>query len=74
MYENYLTLDGHDNAIIGIASTFGREDVLAYDINIIIENLVTHGLTITEATEYFDYNIIGAYLGENTPIYITKGN
>jgi hypothetical protein len=28
------------------------------------------GMTYEEAIEYFDYNIIGAWLGENMPIYI----
>lgn len=30
------------------------------------------GMTYDEAREYIDYNIIGAYVGKQTPIYLEK--
>jgi hypothetical protein len=27
-------------------------------------------MTEEDATEYFEFNILGAYMGENTPIYV----
>ena len=30
------------------------------------------GMTYEEAIEYFDYNILGAWMGEYTPVYIRK--
>jgi hypothetical protein len=29
-------------------------------------------MTYEEAMEYFDYNILGAWMGEYTPVYIRK--
>jgi hypothetical protein len=31
-------------------------------------------MTMEEAMEYFEFNISSAYMGENTPIFITKVN
>jgi hypothetical protein len=30
------------------------------------------GMTYEEAREYFDFNILGAWMGEFTPIFITN--
>ena len=35
-----------------------------------ISELVKDGMDEEEAVEYYDYNIVGAYMGEFTPIYI----
>jgi hypothetical protein len=45
------------------------EPVVAYDTNKIIE-ILSREMTEEEAIEYFDFNIIGAYVGERTPIYV----
>ena len=67
-----LKADGFDDAIIGIASRCGQPDVIAYDVNKILEVLQERdGMSYEEAQEFFDFNIIGAYMGEHTPIFIT---
>ncbi len=59
--------DGFDNAIYGY-STDGRVIYSAYEI---IGTLMNRdGMTEEEATEFFDFNIAGAYYGEYTPIYM----
>ena len=60
-----------DEAIIGVAERIGMEAVVAYDIDKIIE-ILSRDMTEEEAIEYFDFNIIGAYVGERTPVYIKK--
>jgi hypothetical protein len=70
-YEGLLFADGFDEAIIGVAERIGMEPVVAYDIDKIIE-ILSRDMTEEEAIEYFDFNIIGAYVGERTPIYINK--
>jgi hypothetical protein len=64
-----LFADGFDNSIIGVTIGFNGH-VVVYDINKIISRLMEDGMTHEEAEEYFDYNIIGAYVGERTPIYV----
>lgn len=69
---NALKADGFDDAILGVASRCGMNDLIAYDVSKIIQILMDRdGMTYEEAQEFFEFNIIGAYMGENTPIFIT---
>lgn len=63
-----IKFDGFDSAIIGIGQRFNA-DVFIYDYQKCIE-ILQESMTIEEAIEYFEYNMIGAYLGENTPIFL----
>lgn len=64
-----LFADGFDDAILGIAERAG-EHLVAYDIDKCIEVLVGQGMTFEEAREYFDFNVVAAYVGEGTPIFV----
>ena len=67
-----LKADGFDDAIIGIASRCGMNDLIAYDVSKILMVLQERdGMTYDEAQEYFEFNVVGAYMGEHTPIFIT---
>jgi hypothetical protein len=68
--EELLFADGFDDCIIGVASRFGQENHVAYDMGKCIEKLMADGMTNEEAVEYFEYNIIGSYVGEKTPTFI----
>ena len=58
----------YDHCIIG--ATYDGTKII-YDAIKIIEALVEDDdMTEDEAVEYFEFNILGAYLGENTPIYV----
>lgn len=64
--------DGLDEAIIGVDES---KYVVCYDIDKIFSILMERdGMSRLQAEEYFDYNISGAYVGEQTPIYIKKIN
>lgn len=64
--------DGLDSAILGVHIARGSDvEVLAYSVEKIIDILVSRdGMTNEEAYEFFSFNIEGAYVGEDTPIYI----
>ena len=63
-----LQADGFDDAIIGLEPLSGK---VIYDIDMMVQVLVTQEeLTHEDAIEYLDYNVLNAYVGENTPIYI----
>ena len=71
-YPDLLLADGFDKAIIGVAQTFNNLSI-AYDKNKIIQILRTRDkMSETDAREYFDFNIAGAYVGEHTPTFIEK--
>ena len=67
--EVYL-LDGFEAALMGIATRFGGLAVAAYDLNKCIHILIDQGMTYEEAAEYFEFNVIGAWVGEGTPIFV----
>lgn len=68
-----LKIDGHDNAILGPACIWRsntRVDVLVYDAEIIRGNLMKEGMDSEEAREFIEFNIEGAYVGEDTPVLV----
>jgi hypothetical protein len=68
MYPDALLVDGMDEAIIGVEEKDGR---VVYDAEIIIK-ILSKDMSEEEAIDYYGYNIVGAYVGEKTPIYITR--
>ena len=70
--ENTLFADGLDDAIIGVVERIGfDETIILYDTDKIIKLLEADGMSNEEATEYFQYNILGAYMGKGTPAFAT---
>jgi hypothetical protein len=35
-----------------------------------LAKMVEGGMTLEEAREYFEFNVVGAWVGETTPVYI----
>ena len=60
----------YEDAIIGIAYRFGQDPLVAYDMDKVIDILRKDMPDDTDALEYFEYNIIGAWMGDKTPIFI----
>ena len=67
-----LKADGFDEAIIGMSSDIATSgERLIYDANKCIDILIRdHDMSEEEAIEYFEFNVSGAYVGENTPIWL----
>jgi hypothetical protein len=66
-----LLCDGFDDAIIGMAERINLGPVVAYNTEKMIDIMVERdGMTYEDAIEYFDYNILGAWMGEYTPVFI----
>ncbi len=70
-----LFLDGFDDAIIGIAERINLNPVVTYDVEKMLSILIDkYDMSYDEAEEYYHFNILGAWLGENTPIYVRSLN
>ena len=69
-----LKIDGFDAAILGPACIWSgnsRVNVLVYDAEIIRRALMENdGMDAEEAREFIEFNIEGAYVGEDTPILV----
>ena len=70
--HDLLFCDGYDHAIIGVCYRFGQNAVIAYDRRIIIQDLMNQDMTYEDAEEFFNFNIIGAWVGEKTPVFIER--
>jgi hypothetical protein len=65
--DTFMVADGFDDAIIGVDDNNLK---IVYDIDKVIDILIKDGMSVDEAIEYYEYNIAGAYVGENTPSFI----
>jgi len=67
--ETVLLADGFEDAFVGIGRQFGKP-MAVYNKLKCIESLIKEGMSEEEAEEYFSFNVEGAYVGENTPIFL----
>lgn len=65
-----MLMDGYDDCIIGIVERAGAESCICYDKAKILQRHQDDGMTPEEAVEYFEFNQIGAWVGERTPCFI----
>ena len=71
--EGAVILDGLDEAIIGIVEEFGNGPRILYSKNKILDILCERDLmTMGEAEEFYGYNIIGLYAGEQNPVFLVS--
>jgi hypothetical protein len=68
--ESMVLADGLDKAFVGVAFSFGEKIRAVYDIDKVIEELQEQGMSYEGAQEYFDYKIVGSYVGQQTPIFM----
>jgi len=63
--------DGFENAFVGSSiSAFNREQVAIYDYEECIAVLIQQDMNEEDAVEHFQYNVIGSWVREDTPIFI----
>jgi hypothetical protein len=67
-----LKLDGFDDCYLGVGESYGDNPALIYDYGKIIEQLKQDGMSDEEAKEYYDFNILGSYIGEKMPIFLNR--
>jgi len=70
--EELLFADGFDDAIIGVGNRCGQPPVIVYDRDKCIEILEARGMDLEQAEEYFAFNVAGAWIGDRTPMFVTR--
>lgn len=69
MDEDVLFADGLDGALIGTVTIFNKT-VALYDRSACIRIFMDRdGMSEEGANEFFEFNVIGAYVGEYTPAF-----
>ncbi len=66
-----LAADGLEAALLGVG-TQGPHVLLVYDLAAVRALLVTQGCAEDEVDEYIAYNIIGAWVGPGTPVFVER--
>lgn len=70
MDDELLYMEGFDDCIAGICRRCNQEDIVIYDYDKVIEKLMSQGMHRTEAVEFFEFNQLGAWMGDRTPAFI----
>ena len=69
-YAELLKLDGFDDAILGVVQRIGLQ-AICYDTHKVIEILMKD-MSEEDAWDYYSYNMLGAYVGESTPVFLER--
>lgn len=71
--EEMLMADGFDEALIGYAQRCGQPALAVYDRNKCIDIMVERdGMSYEEAEEFFEFNVVGAWVGDRTPLFLCR--
>ena len=71
MDESVLLMDGFEEAFIGYSQRINEPVLAVYSYEKMLGVLVRRDdMDYDEATEYINYNCLGAWVGEKTPIIV----
>ena len=71
MEEQTLLMDGFDEAFIGFSQRINEPILAVYSYEEIVRVCMERdGMEYDEAVEYVDFNVVGAWVGEQTPIIV----
>ena len=69
--EDTLLMDGFDDALIGFSQRINEPLLAVYSFEEMVKTCIFRdGMTENEAEEYIEFNCIGAWVGEQTPIIV----
>jgi hypothetical protein len=69
--EEALLMDGFDEALIGFSKRINEPMLAVYKWQRMVQILKNRDkMSYEEAVEYIEYNCIGAWIGEQTPIIV----
>ena len=69
-----LVADGFDKAIIGVVQCKGSPDRVCYDYQRCVRVLVETGMSEEDAQVHMDFNVVDAFVGEETPCFLYRGD
>jgi len=71
--DEVLLADGFEEAFIGTASRCTQGPTAVYDRAKCIEILMLRdGMSEEDAEEFFEFNVIGAWVGDRTPLFLSR--
>jgi hypothetical protein len=70
--EDVLYADGFEEAFIGYSWRFSDGPLATYDRDKCID-ILAREMEPEEAIEFFEFNTLGAWVGEWTPVFVSLG-
>lgn len=70
-YPDLMRMDGFDAAILGVVERIGLQTV-CYDLNKVISILMEQGMDEQDAWDWYQFNMLGAWVGEATPVFLER--
>ena len=71
--EEMMVMDGFDDCIEGVVERFGMNPVVCYNKQKVLDKLISEGEhSLEEAKEFYEFNQLGAWVGEGTPCFLDK--
>jgi hypothetical protein len=72
LIEGMMIADGFDEAIIGYCyDMVASEDRVIYSFDKCVD-ILKRDMNEEEAIEYMEFNVIGAYMGKKTPLFMQE--
>ena len=68
-YPDLMRMDGFDAAILGVVERIGLQTV-CYDLKKVIAILMEQGMDEQDAWDWYQFNMLGAWVGEATPVFL----
>ena len=70
--DDLMFATNFDNAIIGVSMGISCGTKVVYDAEeMAITLVISEGMTEQEAWDYLEFNTFNAYIGDNTPIFVS---
>ena len=71
--DGILLADGFNKALIGIGRRSSCPDIAVYDVARMVRVLTAaDGMSFDDAMEYLEFHTFGAWVGDRTPIYVSR--
>ena len=68
-----LYADGFEDTIVGVGRQCHNE-LVVYDYDKCVQVLMdSEGMTYEEAVQWMEFNVVGSWVGANTPVFIKVG-
>jgi len=69
--HDLLLMDCYDECIIGVVERAGQSPIVCYDRDKVLQQHMDDGMDYEEALEFFEFNQLGAWVGDATPCFLT---
>ena len=66
-----LIMDGFDDCFMGTVARCGHPEIACYNRLSILRRHMKAGMSYEEAVEFYEFNQVGAWMGELTPCFLT---